>query len=134
MLPALGFFALLEVVGLAAAPLTALVFARMPGAGLGFAKPFGLLLVGWLVWMAGSLHAVPYGRGAIAGAFVIVALAGAAAAARPRGARRRRGRRASGGCGGGWGRRASGRGRCAAGGWRGWRRARYRPRTPSAGG
>src|SRR3954468_3627887 len=89
MLQALGFFALLEVVGLAAAPLAALVFARLPGAGLGFAKPFGLLLVGWLVWMAGSLHAVPYGRGAIAGAFVIVALAGAAAAARQRGLRRR---------------------------------------------
>ena len=48
MLEALGFFALVEVVGLAAAPLAALVFGRLPGAGLGFAKPLGLLLVtGW---------------------------------------------------------------------------------------
>src|SRR3954466_13771334 len=84
MLQALGFFALLELAGLAAAPLAAPVFARLPGAGLGFAKPFGLLLIGWLVWMAGSLRAVPYGRGAIAGAFVLVALGSLAAARRAR--------------------------------------------------
>ena len=45
MLEALGFFALAEVVGLAAAPLAGLAFGRLPGAGLGFAKPLGLLLV-----------------------------------------------------------------------------------------
>ena len=59
MLQALGFFALLELAGLAAAPLAALVFGRLPGAGLGFSKLVGLLLIGWLAWMAGSLHAVP---------------------------------------------------------------------------
>jgi YYY domain-containing protein len=84
MLQALGFFALLELAGLAAAPLAALVFGRLPGAGLGFSKVFGLLLIGWLAWMAGSLHVVPYGRGAIVGAFVLVALAGLAAARRAR--------------------------------------------------
>ena len=89
MLQALGFFALLELAGLAAAPLAALVLGRLPGAGLGFAKPLGLLLIGWLVWMAGSLHLVPYGRGAIAGAFALVAAAGAAAALRQRGLARR---------------------------------------------
>src|SRR4051812_46595751 len=84
MLQALGFFALLELAGLAAAPVAALVFGRLPGAGLGFAKPVGLLLIGWLVWMAGSLHVVPYGRGAIIGAFVLVALASLLAALRAR--------------------------------------------------
>ena len=54
VLEALGFFALVEVVGLAAVPLAGLAFGRLPGAGLGFAKPLGLLLVTWVVWMAGS--------------------------------------------------------------------------------
>ena len=55
MLEALGFFALVEVAGLAAMPLAALVLARLPGAGLGFAKPLGLLLIGWIAWMAAIL-------------------------------------------------------------------------------
>ena len=57
MLEALGFFALMEAAGLAAAPLAALVLGRLPGAGLGFAKVLGVLLVGWLVWMAGQHRA-----------------------------------------------------------------------------
>src|SRR4051812_29233081 len=89
MLEALGFFALVEVAGLVAAPLAALVFARLPGAGLGFAKPLGLLLIGWLAWMGASLGVVSYGRGALVGAFAVVALAGALAALRQRGLGRR---------------------------------------------
>jgi YYY domain-containing protein len=89
MLEALGFFALMEAAGLAAAPLAALVLGRLPGAGLGFAKVLGLLLIGWLVWMAASLGAVPYGPGAIAGAFAIVAVAGALAGWRLRAVGRR---------------------------------------------
>jgi YYY domain-containing protein len=84
MLPALGFFALVEVVGLAAAPLAALAFGRLPGAGLGFAKPLGLLLVTWIVWMLASLRVVPYGSGLAVGAIVALALAGLAAALRQR--------------------------------------------------
>ncbi len=77
MLDALRVFALIEVLGLAATPLAALVFARLPGAGLGFAKPLGLLAVTWLVWIGGSLHVVPYGVASAAGACGLVALAGA---------------------------------------------------------
>ena len=58
----LGLFLLIEVVGLLAAPLAALVLGRLPGAGLGFAKVLGLLVVTWLVWMAGALGIAPYGR------------------------------------------------------------------------
>ena len=47
---------MIEVVGLLAAPLAALVLGRLPGAGLGFAKVLGLLLVTWLIWMAASLR------------------------------------------------------------------------------
>ena len=61
MLAALGLFLLIEVVGLLAAPLAALVLGRLPGAGLGFSKILGMLLVTWLIWMAGSLHIVGYG-------------------------------------------------------------------------
>lgn len=79
MSEALRFFALIEVLGLAATPLAAVVFARLPGAGLGFAKPLGLLAMTWLVWMAGSLGAVPNGLGLAIGACVVLALAGALA-------------------------------------------------------
>src|SRR5215210_5223582 len=84
MLEALGFFALVEAVGLAAAPLAALVFGRLPGAGLGLAKPLGLLLVGWLVWMAGSLGVAGYGPATILVCFAIVAAAGLLAGLRQR--------------------------------------------------
>src|SRR5215213_5125856 len=84
MLEALGFFALMEAAGLAAAPVAALVLGRLPGAGLGFAKVLGVLLVGWLAWMAGSIGLAGYGPATIAGAFAIVAVLGALAAWRLR--------------------------------------------------
>jgi YYY domain-containing protein len=84
MLQALGFFALVEVVGLAAAPLAGLAFGRLPGAGLGFAKPLGLLLVTWLVWMTVSLGVAPYDTTTVLAAAAAVAVAGALAAARQR--------------------------------------------------
>ena len=64
MLETLRFLALLEVIGLAAVPLAAPALGRLPGAGLGFAKLLGLLLVGWLVWMAASLGDRAATRGA----------------------------------------------------------------------
>jgi YYY domain-containing protein len=84
MLEALGFFALVEVVGLAALPLAALAFGRLPGAGLGFAKPLGLLLLTWGVWMAASVTPVPYGTATILVAAGLLAMAGGLAAARQR--------------------------------------------------
>ncbi|MDA0137968.1 DUF2298 domain-containing protein [Solirubrobacter deserti] len=76
MLDAVGLFVLIEVVGLAATPLAALVLGRLPGAGLAFGKVLGLLLVTWLIWLAASLGIAPYGRGLIIGVIVLVALAG----------------------------------------------------------
>jgi YYY domain-containing protein len=84
MLQALGFFALVEVVGLAAMPLAGLAFGRLPGAGLGFAKPLGVLLVTWLLWMAVSLGAVPYTTTTVLVAAAVVAVAGALVAVRQR--------------------------------------------------
>jgi uncharacterized membrane protein len=84
MLAALGLFLVIEVVGLLAAPLAALVFGRLPGAGLGFAKVLGLLLVTWLIWMAASLHIVGYGVPLIVGVLVLLAVAGVLTALRLR--------------------------------------------------
>src|SRR3954451_18348061 len=55
MTAALRFFVLIEVLGLAATPLAAVAFARLPGRGVAFAKPLGLLLVTWVVWVLGSV-------------------------------------------------------------------------------
>jgi YYY domain-containing protein len=81
---ALGLFLLVELVGLLATPLTALVLGRLPGAGLGFAKVLGLLLVTWFVWMAGSLGIAPYGRELIVGVLVLLGVAGVLVALRLR--------------------------------------------------
>ncbi len=84
MLEALAFFALVEVVGLAALPLCALAFGRLPGAGLGFSKPLGLLLLTWAVWMAASVSPAPYGTVTILVAAALLVLAGVLIAARQR--------------------------------------------------
>ena len=84
MLQALGFFALVEAVGLAAAPLAALAFGRLPGSGLGFAKPLGVLLLTWAVWLLGSVGFLPYSTGGTIALIVVLGLAGSAAALRQR--------------------------------------------------
>ena len=61
MTEALRFWALMELIGLGAAPLAGVVLARLPGAGLGLGKVLGLGLVTWLVWMGGATTLVPYG-------------------------------------------------------------------------
>ena len=61
MIEALRFWALIEVIGLGAAPLAGVVLARLPGAGLGLGKALGLLLVTWLIWLGGSTTLIPYG-------------------------------------------------------------------------
>jgi YYY domain-containing protein len=74
MLDALRFLLLIEVLGLAAVPLAGAVFARIPGGGLGFAKPLGVLVVAWLVWLAGSVG-IPYSLPtAIVAALLLVGL------------------------------------------------------------
>jgi YYY domain-containing protein len=84
MLEALGFFVLAEVVGLAALPLATLAFGRLPGAGLGLAKPLGVLLVTWAVWLVCAFGFVPYGRGVAIGGVVALLAAGAIVARRQR--------------------------------------------------
>src|SRR6185295_1190151 len=74
MTAALRFFVLIEVLGLAATPLVAV--ARLPGRGLAFAKPLGLLLVTWVVWVLGS---VGVAQSTVMWIVVVALLAGAGA-------------------------------------------------------
>src|SRR5213592_2569150 len=84
MLAALGLFALVEAVGVAAAPLAALALGRLPGGGLGLSKVLGMLAVTWMVWLLASLHVAPYGVALVAAVLVGLAAAGLLAAwARP---------------------------------------------------
>ena len=55
MTEALRFLLLLELLGLLAAPLSALALGRLPGGGLGFAKPLGFVVAAWGVWLVGSV-------------------------------------------------------------------------------
>lgn len=53
----------LEIVGLAGLPLTALVFANLPDRGWTLAKPFSLLILGWLIWFPlTAISALPFNR------------------------------------------------------------------------
>ena len=66
MTEALRFWALIELIGLGAAPLAGLLLARLPGAGVGLNKTLGLLLVTWLVWLGGATSLVSYSVGSAA--------------------------------------------------------------------
>ena len=74
MTSALGFLVVCELLGLAALPLVGAAFARLPAAAA-FAKPIGLLSVGWLAWLIGSLG-LGSGIGVVVAALVAVAAGG----------------------------------------------------------
>ncbi len=66
MIDAIAWLIVLEGLGLLAVPYLYLIFPKLPDRGLGFNKVFGVLGVGYLFWLLGSVHAVPNGRGAVA--------------------------------------------------------------------
>ena len=64
MLDALLVFAVVWAVGVVALPLAELLFPRLPGRGLVLARPLGLVVLTFPVWLAASLLLAPYGRSA----------------------------------------------------------------------
>ncbi|MGE0059533.1 MAG: DUF2298 domain-containing protein, partial [Dehalococcoidia bacterium] len=54
-----------EAIGLIALPIVFVLFQRLPGRGIAFAKPVGLLLLGYCFWFALSLHLLPNRPGSI---------------------------------------------------------------------
>ena len=62
----------ISVIGLIALPISMTLFQSLPGRGMAFAKPLGLLLTGYLFWLALSLHVMPNRPGTIV--WVLIAL------------------------------------------------------------
>lgn len=68
-----------EVLGLLALPLAAVLCANLPDRGWGLARPLGLLVVGWLIWLPLTLiPAFPYSRAWIAATVVLFGVGNAA--------------------------------------------------------
>ncbi|MGH3066610.1 MAG: DUF2298 domain-containing protein, partial [Gaiellaceae bacterium] len=77
-------FALL--VGILALPAAGFLFARLPGQGLALARPLGLLLLAYPVWLLASVDVLPYrSRSPFLGLALLAVLAGGiwVAAGRP---------------------------------------------------
>ena len=70
----LAWWLALELLGFLALPCLFLIFPRLPDRGLCFAKAFGALAVGYLLWLSGSSHLFPNGRGAVALVTFLLAL------------------------------------------------------------
>jgi YYY domain-containing protein len=62
----------IEGIGLIALPIALLLFRRLPGRGYAFAKPLGILLGGYLFWLALSAHLLPNRPGSIVWVFLLV--------------------------------------------------------------
>lgn len=65
----------IEVIGLVGLPLTSLTFANLPDRGWSLAKPFSLLIFGWLIWFPLTLiTALPFSRAWIIGTLLVYGL------------------------------------------------------------
>ncbi|MGD0765192.1 MAG: DUF2298 domain-containing protein [Dehalococcoidia bacterium] len=72
MVETLSWWLALEVMGLVAFPLVYLFFPRFPDRGYAFAKPFGLLIIGFVFWVLGSAWVLSNTPGGIIWAIVLV--------------------------------------------------------------
>lgn len=76
MVEALVFWLVVAGIGVAALPLGEALFGRLPGRGLVFARPLGVLVVAFPAWLLASLGVVSFGRAsAITSAVVLVVVA-----------------------------------------------------------
>lgn len=74
MLDVLTWWLAVQVFGLAALPIAVVVLRWLPDRGYAFAKPLGLLLAGYLFWLAGFAGVVPTNRGGWLIALAVVAV------------------------------------------------------------
>ncbi|MBI4297091.1 MAG: glycosyltransferase family 39 protein [Chloroflexi bacterium] len=70
----LAWLLLVEAIFLTALPLALALFRPLADRGYLLAKALGILLVGYLAWLAASLHVLPFSRGSIFLALLAVAL------------------------------------------------------------
>ena len=71
MLDTLRWFLAIELLGLVTFPLTFALFPRLPDRGYAFAKPLGLVLLAYPVWLLGSFEIVAVSRPVL---FVVLGL------------------------------------------------------------
>jgi uncharacterized membrane protein len=71
LLHILSWWLLIQLLGLAALPLAYRLFKWLPGRGYAFAKPLGLLLTGYVLWLGSSLG---YLHNTLGGAIVAIAV------------------------------------------------------------
>ena len=76
--PWLVWLLAIEVVFLAALPLAVRLMRWLPDRGVVFAKPLGLLVVSWLVWMGASVGLWTFSRVSVAVSIVLLAAVSAA--------------------------------------------------------
>ena len=73
MLDALVFWILAVAIGLIGLPFAAVMFQRLPGGGLALARPVGLLVVAYPLWLLVGVHGLDYTRVTAAGTSAAVA-------------------------------------------------------------
>jgi YYY domain-containing protein len=78
MLAVLSWWLIMEVIGLLALPIALRLFRNLPERGYAFARPLGLLLTGYALWMGASLGILGNSRTAILFILVLLGLASAA--------------------------------------------------------
>jgi YYY domain-containing protein len=71
--PILVWWLLLQLCGLVGLPLAFRLFGNLPDRGYAFARPLGLLLTGYLLWLGGSLGFLPNSVGGTLVAMLVVA-------------------------------------------------------------
>src|SRR3990170_4301268 len=65
LLDTIQWWLAVEAIGLIALPITLVLFRALPGRGIAFGKPLGLLLTGYLFWLALTLHVLPNRPGSV---------------------------------------------------------------------
>ena len=84
MSEAVRWWLVLLVVGAVSLPLCQALFRRLPDRGYALARPFGLLLLGYLFWLLNSLRLLPNSNGGVIFALVLIAALSAVFAYRER--------------------------------------------------
>jgi uncharacterized membrane protein len=74
MIETLIWWSAIQLVGLVAFPITFAFFQRLPDRGYTFAKPLGLVFLGYILWMGATIGLFPNGRGAVILILAVLAL------------------------------------------------------------
>ena len=76
-IPIIVWVLLVQVIGLAAAPLAFKALGSLPDKGYGLARSLGILLLAWLTWISASIGLLPNSRATVATMFLLEILIGA---------------------------------------------------------